>query len=279
MIVTGASGYLGREVVRCAVAAGWDVTGVARHRRVGGAAEWAAVDVRDERGMRELSARIEPVAMIHAAYQRSGPDAASVIVDGSAVVAAAAAAVGARFVHLSTDLVFGGRAAHYAEGDTPSPVDDYGRWKAAAEAEVVDTCPDAVVVRPSLLYGDDVLSPVQQAVLDAVDGRAPMTFFTDEDRCPSHVVDVAAAVVALCSSRLAPVSGPLHLGGPVPLSRYEFACLVAAWAGRSPDLVRPGRQAELAAPRPGHVILDSRQAIRLGLAVRSPIDALDASDA
>jgi dTDP-4-dehydrorhamnose reductase len=119
VIVTGASGYLGREVVRCAVAAGWDVTGVARHRRVGGAAEWAAVDVRDERGMRELSARIEPVAMIHAAYQRSGPDAESVIVDGSAVVAAVAAGVGARFVHLSTDLVFGGRAAHYAEGDAP----------------------------------------------------------------------------------------------------------------------------------------------------------------
>jgi len=279
VIVTGASGYLGREVVRCAVAAGWDVTGVARHRRVGGAADWAAVDVRDERGMRELSARISPVAMIHAAYQRSGPDAASVTVDGSAVAAAAAAAVGARFVHLSTDLVFGGRAAHYTEADTPSPVDDYGRCKVAAEAMVVEACPDAVVVRPSLLYGDEVLSPVQQAVLDAVDGRTPMTFFTDEDRCPSHVVDVAAAVVALCSPRLSPVAGPLHLGGPVPLSRYEFACLVAAWAGRSPDLVRPGRQAELASPRPGHVILDSRRAIRLGLAVRSPIDALDASDA
>ena len=74
-------------------------------------------------------------------------------------------------------------------------------------------------------------------------------------------------------------AGPLHLGGPDALSRYELACLVAAWAGRSPELVRPGRQAELGVPRPGHVMLDSRRAVRLGLAVRSPIAALDASDA
>jgi dTDP-4-dehydrorhamnose reductase len=283
MIVTGASGYLGREVARAALAAGWDVLGVSRHRRVGGAAAWAAVDVRDEAGIRAVSGQAQPVAMIHAAYQRSGSEAASTIVEGSAVVAAAAAAAGARLVHISTDLVFGGRAEHYAEADPLSPVDSYGRWKAAAEAEVTAACPSAVLVRPSLLYGQRTLSPVQQAVLDAVDGHVATRFFTDEDRCPSHVDDVAAAAVALCGPALAGVAGPLHLGGPVPLSRYEFACLVAAWSGRSPDLVRPGRQTELAEvtgsaePRPGHVILDSRRALRLGLAVRSPIDALDAT--
>jgi dTDP-4-dehydrorhamnose reductase len=277
LIVTGASGYLGQEVIRAALAAGWDVLGVARHRRVGGAAAWATVDVRDERGMRELSERARPIAMIHAAYQRSGSDAATTIVEGSASVAAAAAVTGARLVHLSTDLVFGGRPAHYTESDVPAPVDDYGRWKTAAEAAVALACPSAVFVRPSLLYGHVNLSPVQDAVLAAVDGRQPMSFFTDEDRCPSHVTDVAAAVVALCSPALAHVRGPLHLGGPEPLSRYEFACLVAAWAGRSPDLVRPGRQAELGQPRPGHVILDSRRAIGLGLRIRSPIDALDLS--
>ena len=44
-----------------------------------------------------------------------------------------------------------GRPLHRSR--TPSPVDDYGRWKAEAEAVVVGACPDAVVVRPSLLYG------------------------------------------------------------------------------------------------------------------------------
>ena len=272
VVVTGASGYLGREVVRLAVAAGWDVVGVARARRVGGAAEWAAVDVRDAQTIAALSARVRPSAMIHAAYLRAGPDAATTIVGGSASVAAAAAAVGARLVHVSSDVVFGGSPEHYVESSPVSPVDAYGRHKAAAEEAVAVSCPGAVIARPSLLYSHDRPSPAQQGVIDAVDGVAPMAFFTDEVRCPSHVVDVAAALVALCSRP--EVSGPLHLGGPDALSRYEFACLVAAWAGRAPELVRPARQAEHGAPRPGHVVLDSRRAVRLGLMVRSPLSAL-----
>lgn len=246
--------------------------GVARTRRVGGAAEWAAVDVRDAQAIAALSARVRPQAMIHAAYRRNGPEAAATIVDGSANVAAAAAQVGARLVHVSTDVVFGGSPDHYTEASPVSPVDGYGRHKATAEALVGATCPGAVVVRPSLLYGEGRISPVQQAVLDAVDGLAPMTFFTDEVRCPSHVVDVAAAVVALCERP--DVSGPLHLGGPDALSRYEFACLVAAWSGRAPELVHPARQADHGAARPGHVVLDSRLALRLGFALRSPLTAL-----
>ena len=210
--------------------------------------------------------------MIHAAYQRSGPEAMTTIVEGSANVAAAAAAAGARLVHVSTDLVFGGSPSHYGEAAPLSPVDAYGRAKAAAEAAVAAGCPGAVIARPSLLYGDEQLSPAQQAVLDAVDGVHPMAFFTDEVRCPSHVVDVAAALVILCERR--EVTGPLHLGGPEALSRYELACLVAAWAGRAPELVHPARQADHDVPRPGHVVLDSRRAVRLGLTIRSPYVAL-----
>lgn len=275
VIVTGASGYLGQEVVRLAVAAGWDVIGVARARRVGGAAEWAAVDVRDAQAIAALSARVHPQAMIHAAYRRTGPDAATTTVDGSANVAAAAAAVGARLVHVSTDVVFGGSPEHYSERSPVSPVDAYGRHKAAAEVLVDARCAGAVIVRPSVLYGHERIGPVQQAVLDAVDGSAPMAFFTDEVRCPSHVVDVAAALVALCERP--EVSGPLHLGGPDALSRYEFACLVAAWSGRAPELVHPARQAEHGEARPGHVVLDSRMALRLGFAIRSPVTALSLS--
>ncbi len=271
MIVTGASGYLGREVVRIATAAGWDVVGVARGRRVGGACEWASIDVRDAAGISALSGLLRPAAMIHAAYAQSGPEAESTIVEGSAAVASAAASVGARFVHVSTDMVFGGRPDHYTEDASLSPVDDYGSWKARAEVAVVAACPDAVLVRPSLLYGVERPSGAEVAVLDAVDGRSPMGFFTDEVRCPSHVVDVAAALVALCSRPA--VTGPLHLGGPDALTRYEFACLVAVSAGRSADLVRPARRADHTVNRPGHVVLDSRQAARLGLTIRSPIAA------
>ena len=75
--------------------------------------------------------------MIHTAYRQDGDGAREIVVDGSENVARAAAAVGARLVHLSTDVVFDGRkGAPYVEDDTPSPCTDYGRAKAEAEERV-----------------------------------------------------------------------------------------------------------------------------------------------
>ena len=60
--------------------------------------------------------------MIHTAYLQDGPGAREITVDGAENVARAAAAVGARLVHLSTDVVFDGRkGAPYVEDDTLSP--------------------------------------------------------------------------------------------------------------------------------------------------------------
>ena len=153
-----------------------------------------------------------------------------------------------------------------------SPVDAYGRRKAAAEAAVAASCPGAVIARPSLLYGDDRLSPAQQAVLDAVDGVAPDGVLHRRGALPVACRRRGRRAGGAVPSRRS--AGPLHLGGPDALSRYEFACLVAAWAGRAPELVRPARQADHGVPRPGHVVLDSRRAVRLGLMVRSPVSAL-----
>ncbi|MCB0957519.1 MAG: sugar nucleotide-binding protein, partial [Ilumatobacter sp.] len=103
--------------------------------------------------------------------------------------------VGARLVHMSTDMVFAGRAADYTEADPPDAVLDYGRWKAEAEAAVADACPEAVLVRASLLYGTGRSSRAQEDVADVLAGRKAMRFFTDEYRCPTHAADVAAALV------------------------------------------------------------------------------------
>ena len=56
-------------------------------------------------------------------------------------------------MHLSTDLVFAGRAMPYRESDAPNAVLEYGQWKAEAEQRVIAAHPDALMVRTSLLYG------------------------------------------------------------------------------------------------------------------------------
>ena len=92
-------------------------------------------------------------------------------VDGSHHVARAAAEVGARLVHVSTDLVFDGALGRpYTEDDEPRPVIDYGRQKLAAEEIVRAVLPGALIVRTSLIYGGAEPSRHERLVLEAADG-------------------------------------------------------------------------------------------------------------
>jgi dTDP-4-dehydrorhamnose reductase len=255
LLVTGGSGYLGGEIVRRAGAAGWSAVGTS-FRSSGP----VRLDVRDRAAVGEVVADLRPDCVIHTAYLQDGDEAWAVNVEGTANVAAAAAAMEARLVHLSTDLVFDGRAGPYREEDRPDPVLDYGRSKAAAERAAIAAHPSAVLVRTSLIYAGDELSGHERRILDVVDGRSDLAFFTDELRCPVRVADLADALLALVPT--AP-PGPLHLAGADGVSRYEFARLVAAAHGRRTDHLRTTTSAETAPNRPRDCRLDCSRATAL----------------
>jgi dTDP-4-dehydrorhamnose reductase len=241
LLVTGGSGYLGRVVAARAGAAGWRVT-AAGHTRGGP----TRMDVRDADQVRAVVRAVRPDAVVHTAYVQRGPEAWDVIVGGSASVAAASAAAGARLVHLSTDVVFAGDAGRpYRESDAPSPVSDYGRAKAEAERRVAAADPGAAIVRTSLIYGGPGRAPGPHERAATEPGAV---FYVDELRCPVQVDDLAAALVELCRREAA---GPLHLVGPDAVSRWEFAGLVAG---------RPVAGARAPAGRPLDCRLDSGRA-------------------
>jgi dTDP-4-dehydrorhamnose reductase len=205
VLVTGSTGYLGRELLRAAPTA------------IGSGGR-AALDVRDAAAVDRLVREVRPDAVIHTAYVLSGPDAWSTNVDGAENVARAAAGVGARLVHLSTDVVFDGRRGRYREEDVPAPVHDYGRSKAEAELRVAAADPTAAIVRTSLIYGGAEPSEHERAAHEA---RFP--FFVNELRSPVQVTDLAAALLELAALDHA---GPLHLGGADDVDRWTFACLI-----------------------------------------------------
>ena len=208
LLVTGATGYLGRELVRRARAVGWEL-------------QTERVDVRDAAAVDALAARFRPDAVVHTAYRQDPPDAWSTNVDGSENVAQAARDAGARLVHVSTDVVFDGRkGAPYAEEAERTPLTDYGRTKAEAERRVAAVHPDALIVRTSLIVGGPGAEPSKHELAAEDETKE---FFTNELRSPVQVGDLAAALLELAVLDLA---GPLHVAGAEGISRHELAELV-----------------------------------------------------
>jgi dTDP-4-dehydrorhamnose reductase len=227
--ITGASGFLGSELMRLAPGA----TG-------------ERVEVRDAGAVAELFGRLEPEVVFHTAYRQDGDGARETVVDGSENVARAATAVGARLVHLSTDVVFDGRKGMpYVEADAPSPCTDYGRAKAEAEERVLACAPTALLVRTSLIVG----GPGHGASKHEIAARSPdATFYDDEIRSPVQVGDLAAALLELAALD---VSGVLNVAGADDVSRAELAELVVG---------RPVRRAPAPPGRPLDCSLDSSRA-------------------
>jgi dTDP-4-dehydrorhamnose reductase len=253
LLVTGGAGYLGSEVCRQALARGVDVVAAQLHTPAPyGRA--IALDVRDEDAVQRAFIRCGPDVVVHTAYVQSGPALFDTVVRGTRAVAEAAGRLGARLVHISTDLVFDGEAAPYTEADEPRPVNAYGAAKAEAERFVRD----GLIVRTSLQYGKS--EPGQQELLAL---RDDVEFYVDEIRCPTLVGETAAALLDLVELD---VTGPLHVCAREALSRYEFARLLRGGEVRGAP-VPPGR--------PRNVALDpSRFEALLGRSLRGASGAL-----
>jgi dTDP-4-dehydrorhamnose reductase len=250
LLVTGGTGYLGGELLRRAPAVGtWHT------QEPTGRGDWLPLDVRDSVAVRQELERLRPAAVIHTAYRQ---DDRTVTLDGAAAVAEAAAAVGARLVHVSSDVIFDGtKPGPYTEQDPPSPITDYGRAKAEAERAVRAAHPDALVVRTSLLYGGSEPSRHERLAHEAADGRGDMTFFEDELRSPVLVGELASALLELAAGE---ERGILHVAGPDIVSRYQFACLLARAHGRPGERILPSRLGGSGLVRPANCALDSSRA-------------------
>ncbi|WP_088979682.1 SDR family oxidoreductase [Micromonospora coxensis] len=253
-LVVGAGGFLGGEVCRRAVAAGWSVVGTWHATPVSlpGVA-LRRLDVTDRAAVRRLVAAVRPDVVVGTPYR---VDDWRVTADGAGHVAAAAVEVGARLVHLSSDALHGGRATPYRDDEPPTPVYFYGAAKAAAETAVRAVDPGAVLVRTSLIVGEG--SKQIQLCRDALVGRA--TLFTDEFRCPVDVTDLADAVLELAVSSDA---GPLNVAGPDAVSRAELGLLVARRFGLDPTGLKTSTVAATGLVRPADVRLDSSRAAGL----------------
>jgi len=150
VLLAGANGMLAQAFLN-KKPRGWDLHAV----------DLPTLDITDVRAVGEAVREISPVLVINcAAFTRvddcetETEKAFSVNGAGAGHLAEAAAAVGAGFVHFSTDYIFDGAAATpYDETAPAHPLGVYGASKWEGECQVRKHHPEALVIRTQWLYG------------------------------------------------------------------------------------------------------------------------------
>ncbi|MBI3957327.1 MAG: NAD(P)-dependent oxidoreductase [Chloroflexi bacterium] len=287
--MTGATGFLGQYTV-AAARKRWRVAGTFHRTRREDAERLLAgvdsgrIDLTDFRDVREMLDAVRPKAVIHTAaladpnYCEQHPDESlRVNVQATLNLAGLCSDREIPFVFTSTDLVFDGSRAPYAEDAPLSPLNLYGEHKALAEQAVLDRYAEAVICRMPLLFGFSANGRVpffQRMVGEFQSGR-PMTLFADELRTPVSGAVAAAGLLLVAGSGLDEsvnpkeierVRGLLHLGGRESISRYEMGLQMLDLLGLPPELAQPisFRDVPAVAARAANVSLDSSRAYALG---------------
>jgi dTDP-4-dehydrorhamnose reductase len=255
LLVTGAAGMLGRDVVAAANDAGHDVVAVSR----------ADLDITDAAAARAAVHDARPDAVVNCAAwtdvdgaEGGEPAATAVNGAGAGNVAAAAAATGALLVHVSSDYVFDGDAAEpYTEDAPTGPRSAYGRSKLAGEHAIAAAAGRSAIVRSSWLFG-----PHGRNFVDAMRRvgaeRDEVAVVDDQIGCPTYTGHLARALVAVAEHEL---TGVLHVAGAGRCSWFDLAVATFAETGIE-CRVRPQATADLGrpAPRPAFSALASTRA-------------------
>lgn len=226
LLVTGGSSYLGQHLLPLAAQTA-DTHYTYLEHDPGHAQPGHRLNVRDATAVSSLILRLRPAAIIHTVGSNRPAGMAAVIVEGTAHVTAAAQAVGARLIHISTDVVFDGRNGPYAETAAPAPLHAYGRAKAEAEA-LVAAHDNHVIVRTSLIYGLQHMDRGTAWMVEALRARQPVTLFTDQLRNPVWVETLSQACLELAGGDY---RGVLNVAGEQIMSRAEFGLRMLDWWG------------------------------------------------
>jgi len=167
VLVTGASGFIGRALVSALLSAGYAVRATSRRKpcfappvetashgdlRDGGPGDWLPL-------LADVDAVVHLAGIAHTGPGVSPADYDRVNHHATAGLAAAAAKAGVkRMVFVSTIRAQSGPSADHVltEHDAPAPTDPYGRSKLAAEIAVARSGIEVTVLRPVLVYGRGV---------------------------------------------------------------------------------------------------------------------------
>ena len=258
ILVTGAAGQLGRELVRALAPLG---NVIAYDRR--------QLDLADADGLRATLRELKPAVIVNAAAwtavdkAEAEPDAAAAInAVAPGILAEEAARLDARLVHYSTDYVFDGtKASPYTEDDETNPLSAYGRGKRDGEAAIAAAKGRHLILRTSWVYGLHGAN-FMKTMLRLAKERKELGVVGDQFGAPTwtrHLADVTALLLHGHED----ARGLYHLAAAGDTSWHDYAAAIFTEARRL-DLLRDipllrritSADFPLPAPRPANSRLD-----------------------
>lgn len=262
VLVTGAGGQLGRELLRQGGEHKFELVPAGR----------SELDVAEAADVERTVSRAKPFAVINAAAytQVDGAEAEPhqafrVNTEGAANLARTCRSAGIPLIHISTDYVFDGtRDNLYMESDPIAPQGVYARSKAAGEERVRSILHEHLILRTSWLYspyGHNFVKTMlrlgcERRIVDVVD---------DQFGSPTSAADLAGAILHIVADiqRASAVPwGTYHYCGKGVASRHEFAQKIFSLAASHRLYERPQVRAvstdryPTPAPRPRFSALD-----------------------
>ncbi|KAA5599246.1 complex I NDUFA9 subunit family protein [Blastochloris sulfoviridis] len=231
--VFGGSGFVGRHIVRALAKAGWRVRAAVRRpdlaghlQPLGTVGQISAVQA----NLRYPDSVRQAVEGAHAVVNAVGilfetgrQRFDAVHAEAAGTVAEAAAAVGARMVHVS------------ALGADPNSASIYARTKAVGEEKVRAAVPGAVILRPSIIFGPEDGFFNLFASIARISPVLPLVGGGKTCFQPVYVGDVAKAALKGVEGTAAP--GIYELGGPEVKTFEELLRMILDITGRKRLLV------------------------------------------
>ncbi|ORY95686.1 hypothetical protein BCR43DRAFT_515791 [Syncephalastrum racemosum] len=274
VIVTGASGLLGRAVTHAMVEAGHQVVGTA-FSRADKHAKLVKLDLTDASTVQRFIEEEKPDVLVHCAAERR-PDVAENDHEATLKLNASvpshlaelAKQHGMLLIYISTDYVFDGTNPPYEVSDTPHPLNFYGESKLRGEEAVLAYPEQSLVLRVPILYGPteyDGESAVN-VLLGAVKNQGKSVQMDDfAQRYPTHVQDVARVLkdLAELGKKDGRVRGIFHFSGHEVFTKYTMCGILGKIMNMPIDHLTPQRDvpASAAASRPKDAHLSNRRLI------------------
>ena len=235
ILVIGANGFTGRRILDdLSRNLSYQTTGCSLHDDIcphSGNYRFIRTDICNRQAVEKLFQEVQPDVVINTSAL-SVPDycethhaeADAVNITAVEHLAECCEAGGSRFIHLSTDFVFGGDTDRpYTEEDIPAPVNYYGYTKLEGEKRIAAVCRDYAIVRVVVVYGAALPRQhgnVLQLVANRLRSNEEVFVVSDQWRTPTFVGDVSQGVEKLISH---PQNGIYHLCGSECLTIADIA--------------------------------------------------------